>query len=206
MTHVSFMAPLMVGAITVPAFLAFCGPAMADSCKEEFIELMTNRTTTEPTRIHVVQDIRGAAKTVNLNYQDGKGNWRTEMLEPENAPWSMGIGNVLYTSSDKGKSWQKVREMDDANAAHDATMADRVSTVSNVQCGEEELDGVIHRTVEADYKMAGSFEADIHDKFWMNPETGYVPRLETTMKSASFESFLIQNLEPAPDLTFPQID
>ena len=70
----------------------------------------------------------------------------------------------------------------------------------NAQCGEAELDGVVHKIVEGDYKIQGSFEADIHDKFWVNPKSGYVPRLETTMKSSAFESFLVQKLEPAPDL------
>ncbi|MEP1209219.1 MAG: hypothetical protein ABJM29_06025 [Rhizobiaceae bacterium] len=174
--------------------------ALAESCRESFVRLMTERTTKEPTKILVTQEIKGGAKTVNWNYQDGKGNWRTEMVDPANAPWSMGLDDVLYTSSDKGKSWTKIRDMDKQNEAHQKSMEERAATVANEQCGEADLDGVVHRTVEADYKMLGSFEADIHDKFWVNTETGYVPRLETTMKNTAFESFVVQTLEPAPDL------
>jgi len=177
--------------------------ALADACKEKFIELMTDRTTKEPTRIFITQEIKGGAKTVNWNYQDGKGNWMTEMVEPANAQWSMGLNNVLYTSTDKGETWTRVRDMEEQNDAHQKSLDERAATVENAVCGEEELDGVMHQTVEADYKMLGSFEADIHDKFWVNPDDGYVPKLETTMTSTTFESFLVQLLEPAPDLVFP---
>ena len=78
--------------------------ALAESCRDSFVRLMTERTTKEPTKVLVTQEIQGGAKTVNWNYQDGKGNWRTEMVEPANAPWSMGLNDVLYTSADKGKT------------------------------------------------------------------------------------------------------
>lgn len=176
---------------------------MADTCREDFIRLMSDRTTKEPTKILLTQQIKGGAKTVNWNYQDGKGNWLTEMVDPANAQWSMGLNDVLYTSTDKGKTWTKVRDMGNQNAAHQKSLDERAATVENASCTEAELDGVVHRIVEADYKMLGSFEADIHDKFWVNIETGYVPRLETTMKNTAFESFVVQELQPAPDLVMP---
>ncbi|MGB7286055.1 MAG: hypothetical protein WBC71_03900, partial [Salaquimonas sp.] len=182
---------------TLAVLMISTQPVSAETCEEKFVRLMTDRTTKEPTQIHVTQQIKGSAKTVNWNYQDGKGNWRTEMIEPANAQWSMVADNILYTSSEEGKTWQKVREMDEANADHEKSMKERAATVENAVCGNEDLDGASHEVVEADYKMLGSFEADIHDKFWIHPETGYVPRLETTMKNTAFESFLVQILEPA---------
>jgi len=189
----TFYVAMILTAVAAPA-------AFAETCEEKFIRLMTDRTTSEPTKIHVTQAIKGGAKTVNWNFQDGKGNWRSEMIEPANGMFSMAVDNVLYSSLDGGKSWQKVREMEEQNAAHDESLKERAKTVENAVCSEEELDGVTHEVVEADYKMLGSFNADIHDKFWVNPETGYVPRLETTMTSTTFESFIVQLLEPAPDL------
>lgn len=186
--------------------LTSLAPASAETCEEAFIRLMTDRTAKEPTKILVTQQIKGGMKTVNWNYQDGDGNWLTEIIEPDNAQWSMGLDNILYTSSDKGESWNKVREMEDQNAAHQKSLEERAATVTNAECGEEELNGVVHRTVEADYRMQGSFDAEIHDKFWVNTETGYVPRLETTMTNTAFESFVVQELEPAPDLEFPDIE
>ena len=183
--------------------LAGIQSTLADECKDQFIRLMTDRTTKEPTKVLLTQQIKGGAKTVNWNYQDGKGNWLTQMVVPANVPWSLGLDDALYTSADKGQTWSKVRDMSSENEAHQTSLDERAATVENAQCADAELDGVMHRTVEADYKMLGSFEADIHDKFWVNSETGYVPRLETKMKSTVFESFIIQELEPAPDLVMP---
>jgi hypothetical protein len=194
------MKTLLIAAM---AFFVGGGGAFGETCTERFIQLMTDRTTKEPTKVLVTQQMKGGMKSVNWNYQDGKGNWLTEMVEPANAQWSMGLNNVLYSSTDKGKSWTKVRDMEAQNDAHQKSLDERAATVENAVCGTAELDGVVHDTVEADYKMLGSFEADIHDKFWVNQESGYVPRLETTMKNTTFESFLIQLLEPAPDLVFP---
>jgi len=177
--------------------------AIAEVCEEKFIRLMTDRTTNEPTKIFVTQEIKGGAKTVNWNYQDGKGNWLTEMVEPASAQWSMGLDNVLYSSADKGKTWTKVRDMDAQNDAHQKSLDERAATIENAVCKEADIDSVIYETVEADYKMLGSFEADIHDKFWVNPSSGYVSRLETTMKNTAFESFIVQVLEPAPNFVFP---
>ncbi len=177
--------------------------AHAEICEEKFIRLMTERTAKEPTKIFVTQKIKGGAKTVNWNYQDGKGNWLTEIVEPANAQWSMGFNNVLYSSMDKGTTWIKVRDMGNQNEAHQKSLDERAATVENASCSEADLDGVKHETVEADYKMLGSFNADIHDKFWVNPVTSYVPRLETTMKNTAFESFVVQLLEPAPNLVLP---
>ncbi|MEM9278234.1 MAG: hypothetical protein AAGA76_06650 [Pseudomonadota bacterium] len=189
--------------LTALILLAGTQIAVADSCSEKFIRLMTDRAAKEPTKILITQEIKGGAKTVNWNYQDGEGNWLTEMVEPANAQWSMGLNNILYSSADKGKTWSKIRDMGEQNDAHQKSLEERSATVENAICGTAELDGVMYETVEADYKMLGSFNADIHDKFWVNPETGYVKRLETAMKNTAFESFVVQVLEPAPDLVFP---
>lgn len=189
--------------IAAIALLAGTQTTLATECRERFIELMTDRTAKEPTKILVTQEIKGGAKTVNWNYQDGKGNWLTEMVEPANAQWSMGLDNVLYSSTDQGKTWTKIRDMGDQNAAHQKSLDERAATVENAACGKADLGGVTHEIIEADYKMLGSFNADIHDKFWVNTETGYVPRLETTMKNTAFESFVVQELELAPDLVMP---
>ena len=73
----SFLAAILM--------FAGAGTAMADTCKQDFIRLMSDRTTKEPTKILLTQQIKGGAKTINWNYQDGKGNWLTEMVEPANA-------------------------------------------------------------------------------------------------------------------------
>ncbi len=182
--------------------LALAQPAFAESCQEKFVRVMVERSDrTEPSRNHVTQEIVGGMKSTNWNLQDGSGNWRTEMIEPETMPWSMVVDNILYSSMDKGTTWTKVREMD-AGASPEAVkaqLAERAKTVRNAECGEAELEGVVHETVAADYTMEGGYE--VSDKFWINPETGYISKAETRMKGNGFESFTTQLIEPAPGLT-----
>ena len=165
----------MRSAILATALSAFAltiaGPALSETCQEKFVRVMTERNaTSDPMKIHVTQEIAGGMKSTNWNLQDGKGNWRTEMIDPETMPWSMVVDNVLYSSMDKGATWKREREMD-AGASPEAVaamQAERAKTVRGAECGEEDLDGVKHETVAADYDMAGGYE--VHDKYWINPE------------------------------------
>ena len=180
---------------------AIAGPALSETCQEKFVRVMTERDTTTPVKIHVTQEIVGGMKSTNWNLQDGKGNWRTEMIDPETMAWSMTVDNIFYSSGDKGTTWTKVREMD-AGASPEAvaaTLVERAKTVRNAECGEEELDGKAHETVAAEYDMQGGYV--VHDKYWIDPGTGYIPKLETKMKGSGFESFTTQLIEPAPGLT-----
>ncbi len=188
--------------------MALTGTASAETCEEKYVRLMTQRNPGVPTRIHATTQIVGGMKSTNWNLQDDKGNWRTEMIDPENMPWSMGVDNFLYSSNDKGKTWQKIREMDEASSPEAVRneQVERAKTVRNVECGQEEHDGVLHDTAVGEYDMSGGMKIEVREKFWVNPQSGYIPKSETTMKAAGFESFTVQLIELAPDLkiTAPQ--
>ncbi len=185
---------------------ALASPALAETCQEKFMRILVERNASEPVKIHATQKIKGGMATKNWNYQDGAGNWMTESIEPANLPWTLVQGDTMYTSMDKGKSWKKVRTMDTAHdpAETKKLQSERAKTVRNAKCGSEELDGTPHEVVEATYDMLGQFNAEVTDKYWVHPQTGYIPKLETTMKTETFESYTLQLVEPSPDLQLPK--
>lgn len=184
--------------------LASTGTALADACTEKFVKLFADRSEKGPTKSHITQAIKGGMTSKNWHYYNGTGHWMTEMIEPADMQWTLVHGNVMYTSSDKGKSWQKVRTLDSAQNEADTLkgLQETAATVKNAACGTDEIDGVAHDTVEADYSNA-KFKTEHHDKYWVNPETGWISKSETSTKQANFESFVTQIIEKAPDQKLP---
>ena len=197
------MKKIFVAALT----LAFCVPAAAETCHEKFVRVYTDRNDKGPRKILLIQEIKGAKPTKNYNYSDGSGDWMTEMIEPPNAPWSMVRGNILYTSSDKGKTWKKIRTMDSGSSAEAVAkkLAAAAATVKNAVCAEEELDGAMHETVEADYEQP-AFNTSHHDKFWIDPQSGWITKSVGRTSQAGFESLVTQTIEKTPDLKLPTPD
>ncbi len=188
----------------VLASVSCSGLALAESCEDKFKRILVEGNGKAPVKIHLTQKIKGGMESKNWNYQDGKGNWMSEVIEPANMAWSLVQENVLYASNDKGKTWTKVRTMDTGKGSGaDDLLRKRAATARNARCGEEKLGSATHQVVEAEYDLLGQFKAVVHDKYWVHPETGYIPRVEQTMKAKGFESFTVQVIEPAQDLKLP---
>lgn len=179
-------------------------PAHAETCREKFVGVFTDRTGKGPVKIHVTQTMKGGPTTKNYSYQTGDGDWMTEMIEPANMQWSMARNNVLYSSADKGKTWKMIRALGDAKSPEEVKkdLETTTSTVKNEACGSEELDGVMHETVEADYAMV-KFKTEHHEKFWVNSKTGWISKSVMQTQMSGFESSVTQIIEKAPNLTLP---
>lgn len=192
-------------AIAIAMTLAACLPANADACRERFIDLFTNRNATVPVKIHVTQEIKGGMTTKNYNYQNGPDHWMTEMIEPSNMAWSLVYDNAMFTSSDRGATWQKIRTLDSAHnsADNDKNLRDAAATAKDAVCGTEDIDGISHETVEASYEYV-KYKTAHRDKYWVNPKTGWIAKSTTLTKQAGFESFVTQIIEPAPGLDLPK--
>ncbi len=181
-------------------------PTLAESCKDKFIRVLTDQSDKGPTKIHVTQEIKGGAKTTNYHYSLNEGHWMSEMITPANMAWTLVHNNTMYMSTDKGKSWKKVRDMN-SNQNKKAAVANlkaNAKTAKNAKCGKEELNGVMHETVEADYETLQNFKSENHNKYWINPKTGYISKAFYKMKAKNFESATTQLIEPAPKLTLPK--
>jgi hypothetical protein len=135
--------------------LAVTTPVAAETCLEKFRRLPVDRNETRPVKITVTQQVKGAPETRNINYQAAPGHWMTEMIEPANGQWTLVHDDVMFTSSDKGATWKKLRALDSANNADQLrrNMEEAAATVKDAACGTEAIDGVAHDTVEASYEI-----------------------------------------------------
>ena len=84
-----------------------------------------------------------------------------------------------------------------------ANLKENAKTVKNATCGEEELDGVMHDTVEAEFEATHGYKAQNHYKFWINQKTGWMTKAVYDSKTKSSSSITTQTMEAVPDLTLP---
>ena len=191
--------------IAIAILFAFASAAQAETCHEKFVRLMVDGNGDRPVKIHVVQETKGAKPSVNEFFQQKVGHWMTKMIDPANQPWVLTYKNTMYSSADEGKSWAKIRAVDSALNAENGLKArqENANTVSNAACGEEDLDGVAHDTVEADFNSLQSFKTENHYKYWVNRETGWISKVTYLSKAEGYEGFTTQTLEPVPDLSLP---
>ena len=200
------MVPNMKSTVFATLFLvASFDYGMAESCHDTFVRLLLDGNGDDPVKIHVMQKIKGAPTMTNYFYQAEPGHWQTEVIDPAGQDWVLTWNNTMYTSSDKGKSWKKLRTVDSENDRKLArkNMQENARTVENAVCGEEALGGVMHDTVEADFETLQNFKTENHHKYWLAKENGYIAKAVYQVKGKGFESVTTQQLEPAPDLTLP---
>lgn len=187
----------------------FAVPAHANdaACVERFKQLLVDGNPGKgPAKAHITQSF-GTMQTENNFYSLGAGS-ADGMMEPVKG---MGDQQVLfrkgkmYVSTDKGKSWTFVREMDKGaspESVKEKLKAD-ADTATDVSCGTEALDGVDHETVEATYVASTAQGATITAKYWVNPETGWMRKAVTSGMMGGTQSVTTQMIEPMPDLTLP---
>ena len=178
---------------------------LAESCHEKFVRILTDQADKGSVKIYVVQDIKGGMKSENYHYSVKTGHWMTEMIKPANMSWSLGYNNTMYTSSNKGKSWKKIRAFDSEKNKVTAvgSLKKNAETTRNPVCGEDKLDGIVHDTIEADYNTLQNFKTENHHKYWVNRKTGFISKAFYRMKGKGFESSTVQIIKPAPGLTLP---
>ena len=179
--------------------------ANADECMDRFKELMMGQLERGAVKIHITQQMKGAPATKNWHYNNGEGHWMTEMIDPVDMPWSMAHENRFYSSADQGKTWKFVSEMDDAAAKQKARemLEQDAATASNASCGSEELEGTTYETVSGTHVSSVMQGAEVSHKYWVNPDDGWIARLDSTTSGNGFEMTTSQVLEPASDLQLP---
>ncbi|WP_337660409.1 hypothetical protein [Anderseniella sp. Alg231-50] len=188
--------------------LASAQPGLADACKEKFTQLLIKGNDGQPAIIHITSEPKGGKVSKNDFFFRTTGHWMTVMTDPANQPISLAFNNKLFTSSDEGKSWKKVRDMDSEKNRLDnlKNQEANAKTVKKATCDEEMLDDVMHDTVEADFDTVGQYKSSNHYKYWVNRKTGWISKVTYESKSSGYESFTTQLLKKAPDLKLPMPD
>lgn len=195
---------LMISAVLV---VVWAVPAFADPCEDRFAELLINgNQEMGPVRIHITQEIVGGTTSLNYHHSDGDGNGMTEMIDPAGDPWSLFLGDKMFRSDDKGKTWSYINSFDAEKSRTDmkSAMTTDLSSASGVMCGEEDMDGVSHEVVEGSYLSSMLSGGAIYTKYWVNPENGWVVKSYSHIQSGGFESKTTQLIEPSPDLVLPK--
>ena len=196
-----------VAAASLLIFAACPQPAAAESCEEKFarLEIDGNGEGT-PVRITITQEGPDGKVTKNYHYSDANGDGMSEMIDPADMPWSLFIGNDMYMSNDKGKSWSHMNSWDKekSNADRKAAMHQDMAAATAITCGTEALDGTEYDTVEGSYKSSMLQGGKIWSKFWVSQDDGTIVRKDGISYSAGGEYKSSQIIEPWPDFVLPK--
>jgi hypothetical protein len=192
--------------VLVLGIAAASGTAIADDCKAAFVKVMTDRGQAGASRSHFTTVTPGQKPMINITHKAPNGDWMTEMVEPAGIPWSLGVGTVLYASTDKGRSWKKVRDMTEPGHDPEAVrrdVADAVAAATNVVCGAEDLGGARHEKLEADvvYPKMGMA---VRQALWVHPETRRVMKSWQRLRMGGTETELTELIEHLTELTLPR--
>lgn len=177
---------------------------MADPCHDRFVELYMQLDQGMPTKTFVTTAFKGAPPMTNDFLYLNNDHHMSVPINPPQA-WVLTYRNVMYQSSDEGKSWAKVRDLDASQNAEGAlaAKAENAKTIRNATCGTEEIDGVAHDTLEADLTVSQGMVTENHYKYWVRPDDGFIVKATYDTRAPNFEMAITQMIEKAPGLKLP---
>ena len=180
-------------------------PALADDCRDRVVKLVIDSMTVKPSQGHLTSEIKGGQSTENTFEIAAWDHMLFKSIKPANAPWTLTYKGAMYQSSDAGKSWRKVHSFDakEQRAIQVKNVTAQANSARNAVCGEEALNGVMHDVLEADMTYPKPRSFDIHSKYWVNRNTGFVSKAVSRMSSKNFESVTTQTWMPAEGLVLP---
>lgn len=182
------------------------GPGLADDCADKFAQVLVNSQNMKPTQARTLSGVKGGAQNESEFLSVSRDHYMTKPTKPK-GPWVLAFDGGRYQSSDEGKSWKKFQSFDKAAEKAGAlkTVKAQAASVRNAVCGKEELDGVMHETLEADTTNPAPNAFEIHTKYWVNRDAGdFVTRADMTMKMSGMEMLTSQTWKEAPGLTLPK--
>lgn len=196
---------MRAGTIAAFLLLASTSPGLADDCADRIARFVIGSVDAKPAEGHIISEIKGQPTTENDFVTASWKHYLYRPTVPAGGPWLLTYEGTTYQSSDQGESWKKLYsfDMDETRAAGIKTVSEQASTIRNATCGEEALDGTVHDTLEADMTNISSMTFEIHSKYWVNRDTGFVAKAVTKMTADGFESLTTQTWKLAEGLTLP---
>ena len=188
--------------LTTALILSATQPVVAKFCQDKFVDLMINGNSGKSTTIHLTTKFKGSPEQKNdflyLSYK----HHMTVISQPS-SQWVLTHNNNMFMSTDKGKSWSKVRSVD-TQANHNNSKRDTLEnskSAKNAKCSEENHNGSMHDTVEGDVTIGQSVNADYHFKYWVNRDTNFI--VKQTQETEKYSMFVTQIIEETPDMVLP---
>lgn len=200
------MRPVLMLACLAAMSAASVQPALADVCRDAFMKTKTASKPPMASKSRIISVIKGQPPSTVHHFSNGTGDWMTQSIDPPNGLWSLDVSKVQYASSDKGKTWKRVRESTDAG--HDPEVvrkqvADAAAAATNLSCGTEVIDGLSHQTFEAEIAYP-QMNMTTRETLWLNPETGRVVKAHTIMRASGMEVTTTEFIEYLSELALPK--
>jgi hypothetical protein len=180
--------------------------AVADPCRESLVREMSRPMKGQASKSTITTVTSGQKPMINYHFSNGSGDWLTQVIDPPGMPWSLAVGDVLYASSDKGKTWKKVRELNDPGHDPEVVLkqqADVARSAQNIACGFEEIDGVRLEKFEGDL-VYPQMNMTTRQTLWIHPATRQAVKTFSVMRMSGMETAVTQSIEYLSDLTLPK--
>lgn len=192
-------------------FLGFsivvCGSTLvqADPCHDRFVELYMQLDQGVPTKTFATTAFKGSPPMTNEFHYLSSDHHMTVPISPPQ-PRTLTFENVMYQSSDEGKNWSKVRDLDSGQNAEGAlaAKAENAATIRNAACGEEEIDGVATERVAAELTVSQGMVTENHYTYWVRKSDGFIIKAVYDTKAPNFEMQITQDIEKAAGLELPK--
>ncbi len=200
------MKSMLIAAIIAAIITGSTSAVLADECHDRFSELLVNGSAQEgPLRLYITQEIVGGKTSLNYHHSDGNNNGMTEMIDPEGDPWSLFIGDNMYSSTDKGQSWKLINTWDAEKSRNDmkAALTKDSADAKDISCGQDEIDGKQHDVIKGTYTSSMTGGATIAQTYWVDPSTGWLAKSYSHYQSEHFESKTTQVVQPATLMELP---
>ena len=192
--------------VTALVLMASARPGLAEDCGEKLSRLLIEWLEPRaPATAMMTVETKGQPTTRNEFMHLDWDKYMVKTVEPAGGPWYLTLDGTTWQSGDGGQSWTKAYsfDKDDTRAKGNEMVKQQASTVANAVCSEEDLGGVMHETIEADMTNTTNMVFQIHAKYWINPDNGFVTKTTMRMTAENFENFTTQEWTAAPDLTLP---
>ncbi|WP_439140850.1 hypothetical protein [Planktotalea sp.] len=189
------------------ALICFATGAHAQTCEDHFAKLLINGNQDfGPTQMHITQEIVGVRTSITQHNDTGNGNGMSKAIDPESDPWTLFANDKMYMSHDKGATWGFVTDFDGekGRADHKQAMTRDAKTARDVSCAKETSNDTLKDVVAGTYDSSVIEGAEIYEKFWVNPETGFIAQSYRYVKSTGFETKTTQVVTLNPDFVLPK--
>lgn len=178
------------------------GAQEGEACAEAIRAIMTDFRTERPPVKHTSVTRFGDQETVSISWATGFNQGMSG--DAEGTPVSLFREGAFYTSEDGGQSWTLARRYSEQEVALNRF---GLETQARYAEGFACEDGASHEGRSGSrYSVRftlHSTQTPVEAVYWVDPDSGFVWRTETSFETPGGPMQVIQDTEPAPDFVLP---